>query len=88
MHNEKMESEHFPSSIQEGWLRTQFSLLELSFSGDGVVKKYLSTTSPKSMGIRSLQDIRLDCMDLGTPPEPGGEFFDSLIVFQLHKKTS
>jgi len=84
MHNEKMESEHFPSSIQEGWLRTQFSLLELSFSGDGVVKKYLSTTSSKSMGIRSLQDIRLGCMDLGTSRFSGQALLNQEENFSIH----
>jgi hypothetical protein len=36
----KMESERFPSSIQEG-IRPQFSLVALSDGGDGVVKMNL-----------------------------------------------
>jgi len=48
-----MENEIFPSWIQEGWIRPQFSLLALSAGGDGVVKVksgwLISTTSPKSM---------------------------------------
>jgi hypothetical protein len=33
----KMESERFPSWIQEGWIRPQFRLMALSDGGDGVV---------------------------------------------------
>jgi hypothetical protein len=32
-----MESERFPSWIQEGWIRPQNSLIALSSGGDGVV---------------------------------------------------
>jgi hypothetical protein len=32
-----MESERFPSWIQEGWIRPQFSLKALFVCGDGVV---------------------------------------------------
>jgi hypothetical protein len=49
----KMESDRFPSWIQEGWIRPQFSLMALSTGGDGVVNSksewLISTTSPKSM---------------------------------------
>jgi len=62
----------FPLLVQEGWLRQQFSLLALFSGGDGVVTAesigLFSTTSPKSMGLRSYQDNRLVHMDLGTPP--------------------
>jgi hypothetical protein len=32
-----MESERFPSWIQEGWIRSQFRHMALSNGGDGVV---------------------------------------------------
>jgi hypothetical protein len=34
-----MEYDRFPSWIQEGWIRTQFSYMALSAGGDGVVRK-------------------------------------------------
>jgi hypothetical protein len=55
--------------------------MAISDSGDGVVKmksKWLfTTTSPKSMSEIFLYRV-LSYMDLGTPPEPGGEIFCSL----------
>jgi hypothetical protein len=73
--------------IQEGWIRPQFSLMALSVSGDGVVKTksgwIISTTSPKSINWQIIQDNKLIHMDLGTPPEPGGESFGSQNLNQL-----
>jgi hypothetical protein len=61
--------------------------MAFSVCGDGVVKvKYgrlISTTSPKSMNCKIIQDNKLNHMDLGTPPEPGGEMFDSLLKNKL-----
>jgi hypothetical protein len=67
-----MESERFPSCIQEGWIRPQCSHMALYAGGDGVVKAksgwLISTTSPKSMKGQIIQDNKLNHMDLGTPP--------------------
>jgi hypothetical protein len=79
----KWKNERFPSWIQEGWIRPQFSFMRLTTCGDGVVKAksewLISTTSPKTMKLTDNQDNNLIIMDLDTPPEPGGEIFDSLI---------
>ena len=60
----------FPLLVQEGCLRQQFRPKDKSTGGDGVVTAkslgLFSTTSPKSMGLRSYQDTRLVHMDLGT----------------------
>ena len=42
-----MESERFPSWIQEGWIRPQFSLVVLSACGDGVVSLISSNHLPQ-----------------------------------------
>jgi hypothetical protein len=64
-----MESEHFPSSIQEGWIRAQISLMALFASGDGVVKAkfewLITTTSPKSMGIRNFPGYQMGLHGFG-----------------------
>jgi hypothetical protein len=84
-----MEIECFPSWIQEGWIRPQLSLISLSTGGDGVVKAnsewLLSTTSPKSMSLKC-QNKTLNHMDLGTPPEPGGEMIGSLMKMSYKRK--
>jgi hypothetical protein len=83
-----LENECFPSWIQEGWIRPQFRLKTLSACGDGVVNGKLvcliSTTSPKSMKLTDYLDYKLNHMDLGTPPEPGGEIIGTLVKNELH----
>jgi hypothetical protein len=61
--------------------------MALSAGGDRVVKAksgwLISTTSPKSMNQQIIQDNKLNPMDLGTPPEPGGEMIGSLLKNEL-----
>jgi hypothetical protein len=93
--NKKMESERFPSSIQEGWIRTKFCLMAIYNCGDGVVKVksgwLFSTTSPKSMKLTDFSGYFTESHGFGYSSCPdcyrgGGEFYGLQMKNELNKK--
>jgi hypothetical protein len=82
----KMDINCFPSSIEEGWIRPQFSLMAFSTGGDGVVGVLTFNHLPQIHESKKWQDKSLNHMDLGTPPEPGGEIFESLLNNKFQRR--
>jgi hypothetical protein len=78
-----MEINCFPSSFEEGWIRPQSCKMAFSACGDGVVRVITFNHLPQIHEFKKWQDKVLIHMDLGTPPEPGGEILDSLMKNKL-----
>jgi hypothetical protein len=69
--NNKWKTKVSPPCLRRGGSAHSFDLWHNPYAETGWFRRNpddVSTTSPKSMGIKSFQNIRQDHMALGTPP--------------------